>query len=165
MHSDFKVRDHQSLTVLSQEGNVTLANIGAAISAGLMQAYGFLGPTGATADAPPFVIYHGSPGGNDRPFDIEICVPVSRTVDPPTGWVTKELPAGTFASVVHIGPYDMLGTAYDELGAWIAREGFAIAGPPREVYMSEPSTPPGETRTVIEFPVVRSEATVPTAAS
>jgi effector-binding domain-containing protein len=57
-----------------------------------------------------------------------------------------------------------VGSAYDELTAWIASEKLAIAGPPREAYRSDPSSPPAQIRTVIEFPVVASTADVPVAA-
>jgi effector-binding domain-containing protein len=152
------------MTVVSKHTTVQLADIGAVIGASFTEAYGALGPTGA-ASSEPFIIYHGSPNGEDRPFEIEICAPISHVVPAPQGWTVIELPGGTFASVLHVGAYDSLGTAYGELEAWIGRTGFAIVGPPREVYLSEPSTPPAETRTVVEFPVVASIAAVPVAAS
>ena len=162
MQTDFKIRDRGPVTIVSQRVSVQLATIGTAIGAGFRGVYGFLGPTGAAAGE-PFVIYHGMPTKDDRPFDIEICAPIGRDVEPPRGWTVTDLPGGTFASVIHVGPYEALGSAYDELEAWIGREGFAIAGPPREVYLSEPSTPAAEIRTVVEFPVVASEAGVPVA--
>ncbi|MEO8272934.1 MAG: GyrI-like domain-containing protein [Chloroflexota bacterium] len=164
MQTDFKVREREPMTVVSKHTPVRMANIGAVIGASFAEVYGALGPTGA-ASGEPFVIYHGSPSGDDPPFEIEICAPTVRAVTPPHGWNVTELPAGTFASVLHVGAYDSLSTAYDELGAWIGRQGFAIVGPPREVYLSEPSTPAAETRTVVEFPVVASTAAVPVAIS
>ena len=163
MQTDFKVRDRGPSMVLSQRTSVRLASIGATIGAGFAEVYGFLGPHGV-ASGEPFVIYHGAPGPDDRPFEVEICAPISRQVDAPAGWSVTELSAGTFASVVHVGTYDTLGTTYDELERWIALRGLAIAGPPREVYLSEPSTPPADTRTVVEFPVVVSRAAVPATA-
>jgi effector-binding domain-containing protein len=165
MQSDFRIRDRGSTSVLSRRASVRLADIGAVIGASFGEVYGFLGRSGAAAEEPPFIVYHGTPGEGDRPFEIEICAPTARPVDPPAGWAQTELPAGTFASVLHVGPYATLGTAYDELEAWIGRQGFAIAGPPREVYLSEPSTPPADIRTVIEFPVVASTAAVPVASA
>lgn len=160
MQTDFKVRDRGPAIVLSRRTSVRLASIGAAIGAGFAEIYGFLGPL-AAASGEPFVIYHGAPGPGDRPFDIEICAPISRQVEAPPGWSVTKLAAGTFASVVHVGAYDTLGRTYDELERWIARRGLAIAGPPREVYLSELATPPADTRTVVEFPVVASKSAVP----
>jgi effector-binding domain-containing protein len=160
MQTGFKVRDRGPALILSQRTTVRLATIGEAIGAGFAEVYGFLAPQ-AVASGEPFVIYHGAPGPGDRPFEIEICAPISRTIDPPAGWAVVELPAGTFASVVHVGSYDSLGVTYDELERWIAGRDLAIAGPPREIYLSEPSTPPADTRTVVEFPVVPAKAAVP----
>ena len=43
-----------------------------------------------------------------------------------------------------------------QLVAWLAARGYAVAGPPEEVYFSEPGTPPEETLTEIRFPVARA---------
>ncbi len=63
------------------------------------------------------------------------------------------MPAGSFASLLHVGPYDTLGVAYETLTRWVHAHELITAGPPREVYLSEPGTPPAELNTVIEFPV------------
>jgi effector-binding domain-containing protein len=160
MQTDFKVRDRGPATVISQRATVRLATIGSVIGGAFGEVYGHLGPTGADAGE-PFVIYHGAPAAGDAPFEIEICAPISNRVEPPPGWSIAELPAGTFASVVHVGSYDTLGTAYDDLEGWIGRQGLAVAGPPREAYLSEPGTPVADIRTVVEFPVVVSSAAVP----
>ena len=44
--------------------------------------------------------------------------------------------------------------------AWPAEHGYAIAGPPREVYLSEPETPPEQIRTIVELPVEEVDAPV-----
>jgi len=93
---------------------------------------------------------------------MEICAPVARTTDPPAGWQMQELPASTFVTLLHVGPYDTIGAAYDSLTAWIGAHDLAIAGPPREVYLSEPETPPEQIRTILEFPVFGGAAQVPT---
>jgi len=162
MLTDFRLRERGPATIVSRRDLVTLANIGAVIGAGFGELHGFTGPTGAVADE-PFGVHPRAPSEGDRPFEIEVCAPVSRVVQAPAGWTVSELPAGTFASVLHLGPYDTIGAAYVELQAWIARQGFAVAGAPREVYLSEPGTPPEDIRTVVEFPVVASTAEVPVA--
>ena len=55
----------------------------------------------------------------------------------------------------------MVEAACDTLTAWIGARDLAIAGPPREVYLSEPETPPEQVRTIVEFPVVEVAAPVP----
>lgn len=160
MHTDFRIRNRGPITVLAKTTTVTLRNIGAVIGSSFEEAYRSIGASDIAAGE-PFIVYHGAPGeGGAKPFEIQICAPVTGAINLP-GWELAELPGGTFASVVHLGSYDTLGVTYDELERRIADEGLAIAGPPREVYLSEPATPPEDTRTVVEFPVVVSTSAVP----
>jgi effector-binding domain-containing protein len=156
MDREVMVREREATLVVAKRTAVTLPEIGSVLGAAFGEVYGSIGSQAPAG--PPFVIYHGMPEA-DRPFDIEICAPVSRVVDPPPGWVVQELQAGTFVSVVHVGPYDSVGGAYENLVRWIPEHGMTIAGAPREVYLSEPATPPEEIRTVVEFPVQRVAAT------
>jgi len=151
MDGEVTVREREAILVVAKRTAVTLPEIGSTLGAAFGEVYGSIGSTAPAG--PPFVIYEGMPEG-DRPFDIQVCAPVGRPVDPPAGWVVQELPAGTFASLVHVGPYDSIGVAYENLGRWIPEHGMTMAGAPREVYLSEPDTPPEQIRTVVEFPVV-----------
>lgn len=161
MEREVKVGRREATLVVSKRVPVTLAGIGGTIGSAFGEVYGHLGGHGAAPDGPPFVIYHGTPASGE-PFDIEICAPVARAVEPPAGWQLQELPAGMFATLLHVGPYDTIGTAYAEIMAWPGEHGYAIAGPPREVYLSDPSTPPEQIRTIVELPVV--EVATPVAA-
>ncbi len=161
MDTEVKVRNRDALTVLSRRRNVTLADIGTTVGTALGEVYHHLEALGVRATDAPFVMYHGMPGPENGPFEIEICAPLPRPVDPPPEWRLVELPAGLFASVVHEGSYATLGETYESLGAWIPAHEYVVAGPPREVWLSGPSTPPEQTRTVVEFPV-EARATVGT---
>lgn len=61
----------------------------------------------------------------------------------------------TVASTVHRGPYDALGSVYEELTKWTEDNGYTMIGPPREVYLTGPDTPQSETLTEIQFPIQR----------
>lgn len=152
MDREVKVGRREAALVVSKWFAVTLADIGGVMGAAFGEVYGHLEARGGAPDGPPFVIYHGTPASGE-PFDIEVCAPVARPVEPLTGWQLQELPAGTFATLLHVGPYDTVGEAYAEIMAWPAEHGYAIAGPPREVYLSEPETPPEQIRTIVELPV------------
>lgn len=156
MQTEVKIRERDRTTVLAKRADVRVPEIPATLGASFGDVYGYLGGLGIRPSEPPFVIYHGMPGPFGLPFEIEICAPLPGPVDPPEGWRLLDLPAGLFASVVHVGSYETVGAAYDELGAWITEHGYAIHGAPREVYLSEPGTPPAETRTVVEFPVTKA---------
>jgi effector-binding domain-containing protein len=150
------VREREAALVVTKRTAVTLREIGEVLGAAFAEVYAGIGST--APDGAPFVIYHGMPEG-DRPLEIQVCAPVRRAVDAPAGWSVEELSAGTFASLVHVGPYTSIGSAYEDLARWIPEHGMTMAGPPREVYLSEPDTPPERIQTVVEFPVERIPAT------
>jgi effector-binding domain-containing protein len=160
MGSEVRIGRRAAALVVSRRLPVRLPEIGSVLGRAFGDVYGHLGAGGIESDGPPFVIYHGTPVADD-PFDVEICAPVARAIDPPACWQMQELPAGTFVTLVHVGPYDTVEAAYDTLTAWIGAHDLAIAGPPREVYLSEPETPPEQVRTIVEFPVVEVAAPVP----
>jgi effector-binding domain-containing protein len=157
MEREVKVGRREATIVVSKRLPVRLSQIGPVMGGAFGEVYGFLGPRGVEPNGPPFVIYHGAPAGDD-PFDIEICAPVVRETEPPAGWRVQALPAGLFATLLHVGPYETIGAAYGTLAAWIGAHGLVMAGPPREVYLSEPATPPDQVRTIIEWPVAEAGA-------
>ncbi|MCU0504250.1 MAG: GyrI-like domain-containing protein [Chloroflexi bacterium] len=160
MEHEVKVGHRDAILVISRRRSVRLSGIGPAMAQAFGEVYGYAGAHGAQPSGPPFVIYHGMPSDDD-PFDIEVCAPVARAVGAPEGWAVTELPAGTFATLLHVGPYDTIGAAYSAMMAWVEASSVTVVGPPREVYLSEPDTPPERIRTVVEFPI--AEAPVPAA--
>ena len=152
MEHGVMLREREPVWVVSRRFPVRLSEIGGALGTAFGEVYGHLGARRVEGNGPPFVIYHEVPMG-DQPFDIEVCAPVAGAVDPPRGWQTRELPGGTFVTLLHVGPYDKVAGAYDTLTGWIADHDLVVAGPPREVYLSPPETPPSQIRTIIEFPV------------
>ena len=151
MSLEVTVRERGETAILARRTDVRLSEIGERIGSSFAEAYTAIGPA---AGGPPFVIYEGMPHEDD-PFGIEICAPLAGAVTPPPGWVVRMLPAGLFASTLHVGPYNTVGMTYQAMGAWIEEHGLAVAGPPREVYLSPPTVPPDQVRTIVEFPVTR----------
>ena len=49
------------------------------------------------------------------------------------------VPAGRFATVLHKGPYESIPAAYGLLFTWLAQQQIQPAGPPMEVYLSDPT--------------------------
>lgn len=146
--------DRPALKVLSRRMSIGIELIGPTLGQAFAEAYAIIGAARAETAGPPFVIYHSMPEAG-QPMDIEICAPVSGTLESRDQWKLVDLPAGMFASRKHVGPYDTVEATYIALTAWIPEHGLAIAGPPREVYLSEPTTPPEQTETIVEFPVTK----------
>jgi DNA-binding transcriptional MerR regulator len=93
-----------------------------------------------------FTLYHGEVNEHDD-GPVEVCVP--------TADGDKRLPAGEVAYTVAVGDQcrfpEIIG-AYDAVAEWAQREGRELAGPPREIYRSDPHK--GETpRMEIAWPI------------
>jgi effector-binding domain-containing protein len=86
--------------------------------------------------------------------DLEVAFPVANRVKPVGDVEYYELPGGRFARILHRGPYGQCTGTYERLYAWIAEQGFGIAGPIREQYLNDPSeVAPEEILTEILVPV------------
>ena len=100
----------------------------------------------------PFAIYHGMDGGE---VDVECGMPVASPMGSVGRVQAGELPAGTVATVTHLGPYDALRQTWAALTEGIGSQGLQPAGAPWEVYVSDPGAEPDQSkwRTDIFFPV------------
>lgn len=89
-------------------------------------------------------------------FDFEICVPI-RTPVAPVGRVKPgQLPAARVARTIYRGPYEGLGAAWGEFGAWIASQGLTPGPDLWEVYAVGPesSPDPANWRTELNRPLL-----------
>lgn len=103
--------------------------------------------TGATQ-----LLYHGEEFSYDA-MDAEAQAAV--TVDGPD---IRTLPAGTFAAVTHVGPYETVKYAYDALCAWMGEHPeYKVCGPAIERYIKDENSvrDPEELETGILFPIER----------
>ena len=55
------------------------------------------------------------------------------------------------AATIHKGPWEKAGEVYAHFVSWIEANGYEIAGPAEEVYLSDPKTPPQEMLTEVRF--------------
>ena len=86
--------------------------------------------------------------------DVEVVVAVRGTVEGTEDVMFYELSGGQMAKIVHKGPYDAVGPAYETLYRWLGQQGKRVTGPTREVYVSDPrNTAPEELITEIYAPV------------
>jgi AraC family transcriptional regulator len=153
-----RVEARDAVLVISKRRIIALDGVGPMIGETFGELYGHLAMYGVAPAGPPFLVCHSMPLP-DGTMDVEVCAPIARPVDPPPGCGVGYVPGGTFATLVHRGPYDTIGGAYEELASWAGRHHRDLVGPPREVYLSEPGTRPADVRTMVEWPV--SEVRVP----
>ncbi len=104
-----------------------------------------------------------SAAGGQGNEDLEVAIPINEKISSDeesmeTGIICYTIPGGKFAKILHKGPYENCGEAYEELFSWIKENGYRIAGPVREVYLNDPKdTDPQELLTEIYAPVQRGK--------
>lgn len=108
--------------------------------------------SGTAFAGPPFTRFVESSQGL---LTIEAGLPVTAAIAGSGEVQAGTLPGGRAATMTHRGPYDRLMDAYAALERWIEAQGLAIAGPPWEVYVTDPAqTPdPRDWRTELFWPV------------
>ncbi len=118
--------------------DVPREKIGEWIGGAYEKIFSHLGRAGVQPAGPPFARFefHG-----DR-IDAEAGVPVSAPVSEEGGFSSVQLPAGTAAVTVHVGPYETLDQAYQALKDWVAARGCEMAGAWWEEYLTIPSEEP-----------------------
>ncbi len=108
----------------------------------LPAAFGYAMSNGLAMAGPPFVRYiDQSPAF----VTVEAGVPLAKAADAPpddSGLSSGRLPAGTAAVTIHRGPYEDIGNAHMALDRWMADNGATPAGPPWEVYLTDPAEVP-----------------------
>lgn len=116
-----------------------------------------LATSGSQPAGPPFIVFHDVID-DETPGDIELCMPV---VELPTAGAVSDpgleahtLEGGLMATTVHRGAYFDVAPAYHVLTGWILGHGHEQAGPPREIYLNDPTTvAPGEELTEVQWPI------------
>lgn len=132
-------------------------NIGSVIEA----SYGAIMPRGIAPAGQPMTIYHDMEF-KPQDMDVEFVFPVGDTVTEPVPLSqgrqldVKVLPGiENAATTIHKGDYDSIDQSYSLVAQWIEANGYQIAGPPREIYLTAPGDPAG-ILTEIQYPVEKS---------
>jgi effector-binding domain-containing protein len=116
--------------------------------------YARVADAGVIPIGPPFVMYHLEQSDPGVRWDMDVCVPISAPISASPQFDYMELAATRVVSLLHIGPYDTLGKAYDAIESYIADKELDVSGPPREFYLSPPDVPPDEIQTLVERPII-----------
>ncbi len=107
------------------------------------------------ANGAPLFCYN-SIDENTSMCDLELCVPTAETPNA-NGISLKELPGVKALCLTHIGSYDGLKVAYEEIHRHIQENGLTIQPPWREIYVKGPGMilkgNPNNYITEIQFPL------------
>jgi AraC family transcriptional regulator len=97
-------------------------------------------------------------GGTERIHEVRIVASAHATsaIKSAMGLDEQRVPAGRYASTLHVGPYETLGDTWSRfMGEWLPSSGKRLAdGVSYEVYENNPTTTPKEQlRTALYIPV------------
>jgi effector-binding domain-containing protein/DNA-binding transcriptional MerR regulator len=147
------VKEVPPTAVLALRERVPFSDLGPRIGTAMGRLQGHLGTIGSSPAGPPLVQYHGDIVEQGE-GDIDVCVPAHLSPGRHGAFVAMEIPGGTVVTTIHHGPYDEIQPAYHALGGWIQEHGHETAGPPREVYVVDPSqAEPEDLETEIAWPI------------
>jgi effector-binding domain-containing protein len=101
---------------------------------------------------PPRLIYLEM---EDDAWRIEPCVPVAEDINGEDELQVHEMRGGRVATALHVGPYDELGIAWDEVSKWVTARGHKTGAQPYDVYLNDPSEvdDPSQLRTELVWPI------------
>jgi effector-binding domain-containing protein len=121
--------------------------------------------TGYTITGMPVGVFTDMPGQAPKDEQLwEIRFPINSSAVPGTvdehGMGVKKVKAFQFACAVHTGPLTEIRRTTDGLVSWIEENGYAIAGPLEEVYLTDPAdAAPEDLVTEVGFPVTQISST------
>jgi AraC family transcriptional regulator len=65
-----------------------------------------------------------------------------------------DIPERPVAAILHVGPYPLIGAAFDRLGEWAQANAELVVGPPMALYPDDSqATPPDELRSYAALPI------------
>jgi len=139
MAYEIELKELKPQPMVSIRTSCKVAEIGPVLAELLPEVFYYLDKRGVRPAGPPFTRYHSYDGTN---CEIEAGMPVAEP-QPGEGRITAgELPGGTVAVTVHVGPYEELPVAHDAIDAWLKENGKKSRGPQWESYVTDPGKEP-----------------------
>jgi DNA-binding transcriptional MerR regulator len=153
MPYDIAVEQVLERTVAALRKATNLGTITDDIGAGFEALMRFMGVAGTQPVGAPFIVYWDIID-EETNGDIELCVPVTPGLASSEAIEVEMLPAEPVAWTIHHGPYQEISPAYHTLTGWISDHGHEMTGPPREIYLNDPTqVTEDELLTRVEWPI------------
>lgn len=146
---DITIKDVPEQHVLATRFATSLETVADDYQTGFMK----LGSAGVMPVGAPFAIFHDVIDEHTD-GDIELCFPLGAPSEQEGDPAGRSLEAATVASAMHIGPYEEVSPVYHAITAWVQEHGHEFAGPPREIYLNDPTqVTPAEYMTEVQWPI------------
>jgi len=149
------IRDMEiaSFPAISVKDSVKAKEIGTFLETYLPMLYMYAIRQGATPKGPPYAIYYNwDPEGM---ILMEAGIPLAEAIEGEDNIMAVQTPGGKVVKATHFGPYEETAKVYNALEQYISVMKFEKAGPPWEVYVTDPSKEanPAKWETFVYFPV------------
>ena len=140
-------------TALVIRRTTALADIAKTLGEILPAVWAYASKNGIPFAGPPFTRYTAIGRGQ---VSIEAGLPIAAPASGVGEIVATELPGGTAAVAIHVGPYETLETTHAAIEKYLGDNGLT-AGAPWETYITDPATTPNpaEWQTEIVYPLTR----------
>lgn len=154
MPYDVQVKEVPEHPVATLRFHTSLGTIGADVARAFATVGEAVGRAGTPMTGPPMLIMHDVID-EETEGDVEVAFPLAGPFETSGDVRHQVYPTTTVAWTVHRGPYDEVGPAYHTLTGWIQEHGHEIAGPTREVYLTDPQqvSDPADYVTEVQFPI------------
>lgn len=154
MSYNCSIVDRPDQAVLSIRTRTAVGNLPNVLGRTYARLAQYLGELGEPPIGAPFVGYYNM---DMQDLDIEIGFPVSKELQAKDDMQPGQIPGGKQATCLHIGPYNTIELAYNELIEYIGQSGHEATGVAYEFYPNDPNeTPEEELQTQIVFPLKES---------
>ena len=152
MSYEVKIKEVEPTQVVGMVMETSPEDISADAPRAYQQLYGSLTEQQVAPTGPARLVYLEM---NDDSWRIEPCVPIAEEVRAGEGFEVHEMPGGRVVTALHVGPYDELGIAWDEVSKWVASQGHKTASQPYDVYLNDPNevANPAQLQTELVWPI------------
>lgn len=151
MSQPCEVKDLPSQPALCIRATIHSADIPKLFDRAYGQIAGYLTANGGQFAGPAYAAYFNMDMDN---LKLEVGFPVIAPLAGQGEIESVEIPAGSYAVLLHKGPYQNLRTSYDTLSSWIDAQGYKATGTAYEFYITDPTvTADDDHLTEIRFPL------------
>lgn len=133
-----KLRDEPARPVLTMRARMPVQGIPAFLGKAYGAIAAYLAEKGQAPVEPIYAAYYNM---DMLDMDVEAGMGVAQPVPGRGDIAAGEIPAGTHAYCLHVGPYDQIQPAYEAVMRFVAAGGRQPTGVAYEIYLNDPSIP------------------------
>jgi effector-binding domain-containing protein len=148
--SKITVEEHPAQPTLAIRLQTSPENLSNDTAEAINKIMAYLEEIGKEASNMPYSAYHNMESMDQQVIDVEVGIPVEEDLPGKGNIQATKLPAGKYATITFVGPYEGLPEAYERLELWEKENKVSDAGVVYEFYINDPDeVTPEELETVV----------------